>query len=671
MSGLRAIATPILAVLLCMAPSHAQTRRVYLPTAGDEDIERFESLRAALASPDPDSTEVADLVCELLVAAGETSTRNGLVATSERHHRGLRARIIDVLPSLSDEVSKKVRAFQQRAATQALRRNTPPGTAELLQRFPASELGADAAELLWQRAFEEGDTAQCWALSRLLSTLHPQRLKAPGPQALLAHLNASPASGDPRATARGDTARLVVSKVSPLAEPSAGHAGTHSPSFPLLAGNRVCVSNGARLKIFDLEGTLQGAIPGHATAASEAPSASTLFQARLAQWGGAVFSPLVLERWLAPSRKRAKEDGSLSDRYYTLLAFDPQLGRILWWDGDRGPSSPAPADSDSGAPGSAAPGLERLEPKLKRSLDLGHVIAVAADGSRVYVALTRAGQEPQLALMAFRRDTGDAQPFVLRPAWTSTTHLLAAEPTERSADTRPIAAEIAASLALDGRGQLVCTTDLGLAACVDTRSGDLLWTVQDRQDKGQSGSFRNRRGRSVPVGYRAPPEPAQFQLRASGERQVVLFGSTRLFGLNMHDGSLNWELQADGQRANGPRLPQQRATRLLKVKATLTAYGGNTLISVSESGKRLGLNRLPARCQGQGLAFKNSVLLPLRRGTRVELRRFSIGGAQRSDDGTSPTVASILGFKEPVNLLETPKGVVAASRSRVVFLKWQ
>jgi hypothetical protein len=288
--------------------------------------------------------------------------------------------------------------------------------------------------------------------------------------------------------------------------------------------------------------------------------------------------------------------------------------------------------------------------------------------------LTVKGEEPELRLMAYAVSGGDRQPVVLTPAWADTTYVLSAERAQGSSEDAPVAAEIGACLVLDGQGRLLCTTNLGVTACADTRTGQLLWLSEPRPDPRQQGSFRS--GPRKEDSLDPPPEPAHLVGRGVSQRAVYFAGS-RLVEANPEDGTPVWDRDVG------------ECHRLLVGPRRLVAYGGSSLVVFAPDGTRLtsSRERMERPVVGEGVQIGDTLLFPAlhasrgmrsrgapprageRRSMWIDRYAFPARGGMQSPRLVGSTVLARL--KRPANLALVPGGVLAASRDRVVFLHWK
>ncbi len=647
----RLAAGALLSASLLVCVARGEPRQVYLPELRRDAPELAAELSAsAEAAPE----ERARALHALLRRCGDVALAGRLVPRYEAeappgHERllGLRAELCRRAAALPEQAARALAALQEEAATLELRTDRPPGDELLALRYPFAPSGRAAATRLLDAALEAGDLGRARLLAEELGL-------APGARSLL-----GPPAPRPAGEPAPEGALLTVQRIERFEQAPEQQGGLPSPAVPAWVGGRVCVSNGAELRAYDADGELVGAVPLDPHAASRPlPSAR---EHAVAGWGELAFAPLVLDRWLAPGRGEARDergssrDGSFGGRFHALVALHAPSGRLAWWDGDPGPTSPA-----SGPRPGSPPGWDRAGPELRDLLARGHVLACVADEARVYTALALQGEATELQLMAYRRVGTAGQPLALAPAWPRPAFVLAAErPAGRSGEDRPPAPEVSAALTLDRSGRLVCTTDLGVVACFDAARGLMLWArrapVEAERERSRFEAFRGRR--TTP--REAPPtraEPAACVAPPNGARTLVALVAPDVLGLRPADGELLW-------RARCPR-----ADRLAGLGERLAVYGGERLVVLGADGARQLEHPTAGAVRGRLARFGDTLVLPAERSRgagEYQLLQLRLRGADLRPTGAVP-----LDLREPFNLLAVPGGAVAASRRHVVFLRW-
>ncbi|MBX3472313.1 MAG: PQQ-binding-like beta-propeller repeat protein, partial [Planctomycetes bacterium] len=416
-------------------------------------------------------------------------------------------------------------------------------------------------------------------------------------------------------------------------------------------GDRVVASTGARVVVVDADtGEVRGRIPHLPEATSSLPPAGGRFAARVAAWGDVAFTPLVLERWLAPAR--AVRGADLAGRHYGLVAVDAGAARLLWWDGDPGPR-PRLDQEPQGEP----PGLGGAPARLLDDLRRGHVVAVATDARRVYVVLLAKADEPGLEVFAYERAGGREQPLVLRPAWAAPAPLFAAErPRQISPEDDPVGPELAAALTLDGAGRLLVTTDVGVVACLEAATGEVLWLVRPEPDRAAArprGFVR--RGLAPPPSDPAPT-PAEVIGGPDGPRALVVAGE-RVLCLRLADGAAAWAL------------PRGRGGRVVAVgDAHAVVYSDDELVSVDAATGAVGQRSPTAEpACGEAVVAGRWLALPVREGQAARLRLLELtpDGLRRA------ALVPLPDHTTPFNIALTARGLLVASGRRVSLLAWE
>lgn len=656
-----------LGLLLAPCLAQAQPRKVYLRHCGADSRRLLDEL-----ATEADPVRAAARLDALLGRAARPASRGLLCEVGPHTLRSLRAELVLRLAAAAPEVRAAL-ARRQGAAATALR-GAGASPEKVLARYPLAPAAAVAALELWSDLSERGAFADALALAEELGPLLPSLREGPAALARLALAQA--AAGDPaapatlRALAKLDPERAAVREPAVRAALGRGAAASAGPRggarlrevarrrlvrtpatraaapavATVLGREAVVVADGTRVWIFDGEGVLQGKAPlGEASTDPLPPTAG--LRVRPALYAGLVFAPLVVERWLAPGRARPGADPAIAGRYHCLAALDPAGGRIRWWDGDA---------SEGGSP----PGWGACDPAQRELLRRGHAVAVASDGQRVYVALTVKGEEPELWIAAYEA-LGSRSSLALRAAWPQAAHLLSSERSTGGSGDEPAEAEITAALVLDGRGRLLCTTSVGLAACVRTRDGELLWAQEPRPSPRARRSFRLRRGGRV----RAVEEPAPAVLVDGPRGRVAVFlARAALVAARVRDGVTAWE------RPRGP------AQRLLAAGGRAIAYGGVDARAFDAQGKLVGRAAFDLPCAGEAARSGRVLVFPTRRsGSRplVVLERWILGegGALRAPvDGRQTVLRAESG---PVHLAPIPGGVVATSSKQAVFFRWE
>lgn len=653
-----------------------------------------DDLDRALARKAPPA-EVAYALDRLLEEGCSPATRGWVVEVAPDRFLGLRAFALERCRDLPAATIDALRELQGRLSANAARLSTP---LDVARRFPFSPAGAAALRALLSRGLAAGDLGALRAHLEELERLHPREAgateraaaavaravdgDAAGAARALDRLRDLPPADDAlRAALVARTEALVAAVtsgraapgrfgpegVAPVArwtasldqpeDPSTETCGVHPVVLTTAEGERcVVASTGARLVVVDAAtGEVRGRLPLALEATSRAPEPTSRFAARVAVWGGLAVTPLVLERWLAPARAAdGARAGDFAGRFYSLVACD-STARLLWWDGDAGPRVPPAEREPQGAP----PGVDDAPLPLVEALRRGHVLAVASDAQRVYVALLGKSNEPELALFAYERAGGSGQALVLQPAWSAPVPLFAAErPAHVSPDDEAVAPELAAALVVDGAGRLLVTTDVGLAACVDAASGELRWLVRPEPSPQAGGNRAFRRpGGGVLAG--PAPEPARLLVGPDGPAAVFVVGD-RVLCARLADGSALWH------NARG------RTSRVLVTESKLVvAYGEQELAVFDASTGALRNRSSDDRACGEGVTAGAAILLPVREGAAVRLRRIDL---QHQGVAVVLRRGPAIGLPDhvaPANLSLTPAGVLVGSGRGVSLLSWE
>ncbi len=650
-----------LVALLVLAPRASaapgdEPRRTYLRRAQDQDgpVPRLlEDLEAALRRDAPG--EAAYLLDRLLEEAAAPDARGVVVERAAGSFMGLRAHVLERCADLPRPVIDALRGLQTRAAEGAAR-SAPPEA--ILLRYPLATRAADACRTLAARAIAAGDLAAARArLDELAVVCPPEQPEQPGApeRAALALLAAAAERATPTLAdlPPGPPEVRWSAAIGPGDDPAPAVCLVHPAYARSAGGERVVASSGARVVVLDAaDGAVVGRFPAVLEAATRPPDAFTRFAARVGARHGLAFTPLVLERWLTPARGEGATD--FAGRFYSLVALDLDRGRLLWWDGDPGPRA-------RGAPTAATPGLAAASPSLVDAVRTAHVVGVAADGARVYVALLPKDDEPELSLFAYERAGGATQPLVLRPAWSAPVRLFAAErPARVSPDDEPVAPELAAALTVDGAGGLLVTTDAGVAACLDVGTGDVRWLVRP-EPAPLAPRTRLRefgRARRLPD---APPEPARLVDGDDQGPRVALLAGDQLMCLRLRDGAVAWSV------------PRGRAERAL-VTGTghVVAYGqGELLIVDAATGARRHAAPAEENVCGEGVAVGRTLLLPVRDGAAAKLRRIDLQVDGAAVTPRRSALASLPDHAPPLNLALSPHGMLAASGRTLTLHAWE
>ncbi|MCA8920458.1 MAG: hypothetical protein KDD82_01545, partial [Planctomycetes bacterium] len=495
---------------------------------------------------------------------------------------------------------------------------------------------------------------EAWALAHARGELAQIGSHVPSNLAALA-------AGWARRPARIEVPRRDPELVANVSIPGKPWEGS-SPSVPLLAPQRVLVSTGSAVLRYSRTGTLLSQFPQRLDGAAPPPAESTRLRAELTPLGDEVFAPLALERWLAPAREPspgAQADPALGGYFYSLVGLERETLRVGWWDGDPGPRA---------APPPLAP-----EPRLDAVLRAGHVIACASDGFRVYVACLSKGTELGLFVFAYRPVSRIGQDLALEPAWSAPVRVVQVE--YGGAEDLAVRPEVAARLSLDGCGRLVCTTDVGIVACLSTVSGDLEW-LHERFAQGNETEFRRWGPRQQPP---PPPPPAAALTVPDPERPelgplAVAFAGPELLGVRLRTGEVLWSR------------PRQTLEHLLPGEGTeFLAYGGSQALGLSgRSGESTHPQRRPLSIGrfefcGLGVEVAGGYLVPVRLAQRaggvgggnvslhrLAWRRLPQGGRSILFDGSHR-----LPLNEPANLAIDADHVVALGATRMVVVSFR
>jgi hypothetical protein len=151
---------------------------------------------------------------------------------------------------------------------------------------------------------------------------------------------------------------------------------------------------------------------------------------------------------------------------------------------------------------------------------------------------------------------------------------------------------------------------------------------------------------------------------------ALFFTGDALVAARTTDGTELWRrVVRDGPA--GRSWLRRRACRLSTVPNGVVAYGGVLEVLGADGSLRRRMS-LERPIVGEGLLIGDQLIAPVVVTNRTKqqtivLRNFSVGRQARAK-GTLNFVLSTV--REPVNLAPIPGGLVAASRSRVVFLRW-
>jgi hypothetical protein len=663
-----------LALFIGLTPALAEEPQdTFLPLCGEDDplaSDLLQRSRDALQEGRDDLA--AELLDQLCGVAAHPVLGNRLVELEEGvWYQGLRAHARTRIAELPQEARRALTKLQDEGARLAQERGDRPSDAEVWLRFPASGHGFAAGSRRLGAAVEAGDLPAARSYLRELNRLHPVETAQAELLAQVTWLEALRAQTAPSRPRDGPPpgANLTVRARTPLGGDPVP-AAAYSPSFPLRIGGRTWVSTGAQLLAFDDDGKQVSRIPHLDQIASAPPDVSTRFTAQLQSGSGVAFAPLVLERWVARARQSSSRDGrqdaAFSGRYYSLLGFDPLQSKILWWDGDPGPG----ADLDaSGQPAGVPPGWETADPALLEVLLRGHVLASITDANRVYVALSLKSDEPDLRVFAFERGVSDRQPLVLRPAWPRTSYLLSAERPGGGGEEEAVYPEVAAALALDDAGRLLCTTSVGVTSCLETETGTVLWARRAPPPPGRALGFHRRQGNQASeLDLRPPPWPALTLPTPDGTVQAVFFAGSQLLSVDVADGAKRWSQHNQG------------TSRLLVKDELLLSYGGHRIVAFEKTTGRFKrvqpLNT--ERCSGVALNVGDALLFPIQaaRPGQPPFGNSSIRQLRLIASSNGGVVfqlgarCNLVNEQGAINLLAVPGGVVAASRSQLHVLRW-
>jgi len=655
----------LLASLLLATPLVAQDATTYLPLLEDlapealsllEDLDGDGSVEQRMAA--------LDALCRF---ASDREVGNALVLEPSGVMRGLRSLLRGRVRDLSPE-ERGVFVDYQEQLTTALEQQ---GSEALLRRSPASEAAGRAWRARLESALEAGDIAgAAWWLEAARGWGHAGE----GPAGALCDAWTD-------ASARGELAQ-IGSRVAPAWAPLAAawaqrpervalprrepqllanvrlpgsNWEDRSPSVPLLTPRRVIVSTGSAVLRYSRNGTLLSQFPQRLDGAAPPPDDSTGLLANLTRFGGEVFTPLALERWLAPAREPAESsegDPALGGYFYGLVGLDVETLRVAWWDGD-------PGTREAATPLSPSAEVERL-------LRAGHVIACASDGARIYVAFLTKGTELSLYLFAYRPVTRIGADLCLEPAWPAP--LRVAQVEHGGTDDQAVRPEVAVRLTLDGCGRLVCATDVGIVACASAISGDMEW-LHERFVEAKETEFRRWGPRQTPE---PPPPPTQALVAPDPRRPelgpiaVALVGP-ELLGVRLRTGEVLWNRARDKQEY---LLPGDGVEFL--------AYGFNEALALdAATGKPIYARGRPLsigtfRFCGIGVQTLEGYLIPVRHNQskslslhRLRWRELPTGDRTVLFDGSHR-----LPLTEAVNLAIDADHVVAVSSNRMQVLSF-
>jgi putative pyrroloquinoline-quinone binding quinoprotein len=522
------------------------------------------------------------------------------------------------------QLGDALRQHQRDAAARALTSQAPPGPDELLARWPLAPQAQAAALVLWGRAVARGDVVAARELRVWSQRWHPEAPAwptAPRPSA------ATPSAIPP-------DARLTLVETVTFA-PGAARGGASARCLPTLVANQVAISDGARLHLYTRQGATRGSFPLSVKAASGGPDLTTPFEARVAAWGDLAFAPLLLDGPLAPARRTRLSDSSFAGRYFSLVGYDVRRGRLSWWDGDSGRGL-ATGSLQGGAP----PGWE-ASPLLSR-LRGAHPLACAVGPQRVYVAYTVQGQDPELYVMAYRRQAQPGGQLGLRPAWPAPAHVLTTERRRGDATDPLLAPEISAALTLHPAAGLVLATDVGVVAALSPRRGELRWLR------------RVIPGRSR---FKLSAEPA---LEAGPEAVAYLYRG-RLVSLDAATGLLRWG-RAIGNAVSSPRHMQPWGDDLLLTGGP-ELWWARKRDGAPAGGKLLARqSRAAGRCARVG----GRVLIP----NWTHGPQTAILVVERKS-GQQRQRVELPGFGGPASVQAWGETVVLANTHRAAFLRWR
>lgn len=543
-------------------------------------------------------------------------------APREARYLGARAWVETQLERRLAQLGDALRQHQEQGAASALTSQAPPDPDQLLARWPLAPQALTAARVLWGRAIARGDLVAARELRVWSQRWHPEAPAWPQP----------PRAKDPSLPKVSPDARLKLVETVTFS-PGAARGGASARCLPARVGDQVAISDGARLHLYTLAGGSRGSFPLSAKAASPGPDLTTPFEARVSSWGGLAFAPLLLDGPLAPARRTRLADSSFAGRYFSLVAYDVSRGRLSWWDGDSG------RDLVAGSlQGGAPPGWES-DPLLGR-LRGAHPLACVAGPERVYVAYTVQGQDPELYVMAYRREARRGGRLGLRPAWSRPAHLLTTERRRGDATDPLLAPEVSAALTLHPAAGLLVATDVGVVAALSPRLGELRWLR------------RVAPGRSR---FKLAAEPAL----AAGPEALAYLYRGRLVSLDAATGLLRWG-RAIGNAVSSPRHMQPWGEELL-----LT--GGPELWWVRKQDGAPGGGKLLARqsrAAGRCARVGERVLIPnWTHGPQTALLVVDrkLGQRQRLE---------LPGFGGPASVQAWGEIVVLANTHRAAFLRW-
>jgi len=525
------------------------------------------------------------------------------------------------------QLGAQLREHQRLGALRALDSQRPPDVDELMARWPLAPQAHLAARVAWGRAVARGDTVAARELRAWSQRWHAEQAAWPrDPRPLPTPVK------EPHLRAHLEVVESVTFS------PGAVRGGSSARCLPALIGDKVAISDGARLHLYSLRGATRGSFPLTTKAASSGPDLTTPFEGRVASWGQLAFTPLLLDGPLAPARRGRLADGSFAGRYFSLVGYDVNSGRLRWWDGDSGRALPTQATSS--LKGGAPPGWE-ASPLLSRLRQV-HALACLAGPERVYLAYTVQGQDPELYVMAFRRETRESGQLGLRPAWSSPAHVLTTERRRGDATDPLLAPEISAALTLHPSAGLVLSTDVGVVAALSPRRGELRWLRRVARGRGR---------------LELPAEPA---LEAGPEALAYLYRG-RLVSLDAATGLLRWG-RAIGNAISSPHhiaswddeFLLTGAPQLWWIRKSDGKPSGGKLLSRQ--------SRVAGRCARVG----DRVLIPnWTHGPRTEvlvLERKSGSLVQR---------VMLPGFGGHASIQAWGDTVVLANTHRAAFLRWK
>lgn len=445
------------------------------------------------------------------------------------------------------------------------------------------------------------------------------------------------------------------------------------PRFlPRVLGHEVFVSNGRRVFVYDTRtGRRVARLPFHVGETVTDPPPLGM-ETELVFHGGLLASTLVVPR-TSPTLKRERvlAGQGFGQNFCSLFLFDARRGhKIVYWEGDRGPSRTPDA------------GEKTRERRGRRSLAELALIAhplgrPALCGRRIYVSALVAAAEPEVWVLAYDRGDriGGDLGVGLTPIWA--TYVGTAPRIDGNADEELIPT-VFPEITHNGH-QVFCHTGTATIAALDAVDGTLNWVVHSTEPA-KATANPNRpffRGNQVPAPAAPPPVEALGFVSRPGLPNLVVVAppaTTEVSAFDAATGRLAWSTSRQRSGAHRFFILDDRIV-LRYGKRDLIAIDGRNgkLCSMPVKGSFNKHQHLPARdaVEHHGDLRGRRLLLPLSKGRvqLVELELKSVG------DGDSVVVSfdlgrpvKLVGTKETGNVVFTDDGVaLATERELLIF----